>query len=66
MLRPRAIMGTAREKEPEMDDKTKAMIREWVTKDGGDTERTARWISRLPMGIGLKDARNLGTEAVAS
>lgn len=49
-----------------MDDKTKAMIREWVAKDGGDVERAARWISRLPMGIGLKDARNLVTEAVAS
>jgi len=34
------------QEEREMDDKTRAMVREWVKIDRGDVERTAQWMRR--------------------
>ena len=50
-----------------MTEATKQMVREWVAKDGGDKERTARWMARLPgLGMGVKSCRQSIKEAMSS
>ena len=53
------------ETETKLDAKTCAAIREWLRKDGGDVERTARWISRSLKICGLKQAREFVLAAIA-
>jgi hypothetical protein len=50
--------------EADMETKVKEMIKEWIKKDGGDKERTAKWMSRIHL-CGIKEARRLIEEAVA-
>ncbi|MGO8695969.1 MAG: hypothetical protein ACLQMF_20085 [Rectinemataceae bacterium] len=49
-----------------MSDGTKAMVRGWVAKDGGDSERTARWMSKSLRIGGVKECRALIAEAMAN
>lgn len=48
-----------------MDDKTKAMVREWVAMHRGDVEGLARWMrDSLRIG-GIKECRALIAKATA-
>ena len=49
-----------------MNEATKAMVREWVTKDNGNTEKTARWMVRELGFAGLKTCRQMVKEAMSS
>ena len=49
-----------------MSDKTKQMVKEWVAKDGGDTERTACWMARTLKLASIKECREMIAEAMAS
>lgn len=47
-----------------MTNPAKRLVREWVAKDGGDAERTARWM-RDALRIGtLHECRRLVAEAL--
>ena len=49
-----------------MTEATKQMVREWVAKDSGNKERTARWMAR-EIGVGpLKECRQMVKEAMQS
>lgn len=66
-LRPDSIMlsftrhanETTHAKEKEMDSKTKTMVQEWIAKDGGDKEKTAKWMARTLKIAGIKECRSL-------
>ena len=47
-----------------MDDKTREMVRGWLTAAGGDRERTARWIAYSMNLCGIRQARLLVNEAM--
>ena len=49
-----------------MDAATIKMIREWVAMDGGDAEKTARWMSRKLGIAGVRQCRKWIEEAMAS
>lgn len=45
--------------------KTDSMIREWVAKDGGDAEKTARWMARTLRIGSLHECRRMVSEALS-
>lgn len=47
----------------QMSDATRKMIREWIRKDGGDHERTARWMARTLRICGIREAREFIKQA---
>lgn len=57
-------MTTATSNAKTLDENTKRAVREWVAKDGGDCERTARWIARSLKICGLRTARSMVAEAM--
>lgn len=48
-----------------MDDKTKAMIRDWLEMHRGDVEAVARWMARRLRIGSLRKCRELVREAQA-
>lgn len=46
-----------------MSNETKAMVNEWVQKDGGNVEKTARWMGRTLRLGSLKDCLQLIADA---
>lgn len=48
-----------------MDSKLTSMIREWVAKDGGDVERTARWMANTLRIGALPECRRMVAAALA-
>ena len=54
------------ETETKLDAKTCAAVRQWLALEGGDVERTARWMSRTLKVCGLKQARELVLAAIAA
>lgn len=49
-----------------MTEQTRRMVREWVERDGGNTERTARWMrDSLRIG-GIRVCREMIAEALAA
>lgn len=46
-----------------MNNETKNMIKSWIAKDGGDAEKTARWMSRVLKIAGIKKCRELIADA---
>lgn len=46
-----------------MNEATAKLVREWVAKDGGDRERTARWMSSTLRIGGLGSCRLMVAEA---
>ena len=46
-----------------MDEKTKAMIRDWLQMHGGDVESLARWMRDTLRMCGIKECRRLIAEA---
>lgn len=47
-----------------MNDQTKMAIRRWVEMDGGDTNRTAKWMRDNLNVAGIAECRNLIKEAL--
>ena len=47
------------------NEKTNIMVREWVKKDGGDSEKTAKWMARTLRIGSLKECRELVSMALA-
>lgn len=49
-----------------MNATTIKMIREWVAMDGGNVEKTARWMSRQLKIAGIRQCREWIAEAMAA
>ena len=47
-----------------MNEKTKAMVKEWIKKDGGDVEKTAKWMARTLKIGSVKECREMVAEAL--
>ena len=47
-----------------MDSKTAAAIAQWVKTDGGDTEKTARWMADSLKVAGVRECRKMIAEAM--
>jgi len=49
-----------------MDAKTIEQIKTWIEMDGGDAEKTARWMARKLKIAGIKDCRAIIAEALSN